>query len=491
MTAEALSDRGSAPVEAFPRHSSRGFLLGLSGLSFSAMLLAALIVCFCVPVTGRLSALLWTAPAWGSLTAVALVPLGGTGGKVVDWLPVGTSMLVRQMTGQTRFRRPAWRTRPAGTLALPGCSARLRLVADELTGAAMIHDPHARTLSAALRVSHGQFMMADPDEQTARTEGFAALGEGLASTGGIARFQVLMRSMADAGVGVRDHWTRARCPVADEVGLNYEQLLAQAGGWTERHETYLVIVLDLDKVKATVRSYGGGINGAAAVMRERMRAAEQLLAPAGLSNQGWLSPEELAVVIRGAYDPAMAEELQHRPELGDDLSDAGPMAVDARWTMLRTDSGAHKVLQITRWPRRQVSAGFLHSLVLVPGARMSFSLLFKPIPADRAERDAMHADSGEAAAASDRERIGRRNTSVHRREAQEAEQHLLDLDAGHSDQDFIGLVCVSAPDEESLDKAVEDVRAAITSAHCRARTMVAQQDAMFDAACLPLGLGVR
>ena len=57
--------------------------------------------------------------------------------------------------GQHRYRAHPMKPRPAGTLALPGDMARLRVLVDEVTGRAMVHDPYDGTLTAMLKVGHG------------------------------------------------------------------------------------------------------------------------------------------------------------------------------------------------------------------------------------------------------------------------------------------------------------------------------------------------
>lgn len=477
----------------FPRRSSRGVVLGLSGAAMGCVLLGAGIAVFSLPVTGSVTGLAVTLPVWGLLLVLGLVPMGTVGGRLIDWVPVGVSYITRRATGQHQYRRPVFRTRPAGTLALPGSRARLRLVVDERTGTALVHDPHKRTLAATCLVAHGQFMMSDGIEQTAKANGFAGLCSAVGEADGVIRLQVLERSMADSGVGVRSHWEQwdDKALQGAVVRTNYETLLRQSAMETENHESSITVVLDLERVKQAVKSYGGGLRGGAAVMRQRMRLVEDHLHDAGLTLRGWVSPTELAVIIRGAYDPGVAVRLQQHPEEADDLADAGPMAVDGGWTSMRTDSGWHKVLQITRWPRVRAQAGFLSSLVLLPGVKMSTSIIYKPIAADRAVRDAQRADTQEAEARRDRHKVGRRDTIINRRERAQAERHLADLDDGWIDMDHATLISVSAPTRKELDRAVEDVRSAVRRAKCACRTLVAQQDETFDAAALPLGLGVR
>ena len=156
----------------------------------------------------------------------------------------------------------------------------------------------------------------------------------------------------------------------------------------ERHEASITIVLDLEKVRKSVRAYGGGKTGAAALMRQRMSTLEQQLDSAGLTLRGWLTKDDLATIVRCAYDPAAATRLQAHPEQVEDLEDAGPMAVDPDWTQVRTDSGFHKVMRIAKWSREKSVIGFLEKVLLVPGTVVTASFIYSPVPSSKAVKDA-------------------------------------------------------------------------------------------------------
>jgi len=70
----------------------------------------------------------------------------------------------RKALGQHRYRTRPMKPRPAGTLALPGDMARLRVLVDEVTGSAMVHGPYDGTLTAVLKVGHGAFVQETCDQ---------------------------------------------------------------------------------------------------------------------------------------------------------------------------------------------------------------------------------------------------------------------------------------------------------------------------------------
>src|SRR5699024_12512103 len=73
-----------------------------------------------------------------------------------------------------------------------------------------------------------------------------------------------------------------------------------------------------------IRTAGGGLKGAAAVLRQEMSTLNAALRSADLAPSGWLSPGQVAVALRSAYDPAIAATLERHGEIGQSLATAGP-----------------------------------------------------------------------------------------------------------------------------------------------------------------------
>ncbi|UMG92229.1 hypothetical protein MF408_20310 [Nocardioides sp. TF02-7] len=98
-----------------------------------------------------LGAVVMTFPIILVFAVLGFVGVGGR--KIIEWAPIGAQWLWRSAGGQLLYRRRLVKPRPAGTLALPGDSARLRQWIDPETSAVMVHDPHAATLTAIVGVS--------------------------------------------------------------------------------------------------------------------------------------------------------------------------------------------------------------------------------------------------------------------------------------------------------------------------------------------------
>ena len=155
------------PVK-FSRLTRRGLILGLSLSQVIALAIAGLAFIGSLYAGGGMI-LAYTAPIWVTCLAITWVPIAGR--KAVEWLPVGAHWLWRVSVTQTIYRMRVVKPRPAGTLALPGDMASLRQYEDPVTGAVMVHHPHAATLTALLEVTHPAFVLLDPGEQERRVSG--------------------------------------------------------------------------------------------------------------------------------------------------------------------------------------------------------------------------------------------------------------------------------------------------------------------------------
>lgn len=482
MVTNSPSDYPLAPVQ-FSRLARRGIMLGLSLPQLIVLGIAVLTVVFSLYTADGMG-LAWTAPVWGTCALLAVIPAGGR--KVIEWVPILARWAARTYLGQLVYRRRVIKPRPAGTLALPGDAAPLREWEDPETGAAMVHDPHAQTLTAILGVSHPAFVLLDPGEQQRRVSGWGRVLAAACRSGRIARIQVSERTLPDSGTGLAEWWRTHGTDDGSWAATTYAELIERAGPAGERHATTISLALDMKAAARQIRTSGGGIRGAAAVLRQEMSTLTTALRAAELSSTGWLTPGEVAVVLRSAYDPAAAPALERHGDLGRDLATAGPVAVTETWDRLRSDSAHHAVLWITEWPRSQVYPGFLAPLVLSNGILRTLALHYTPVRADQAARDLRKKKTELISDAAQRRKIGQIDDAASSAELDDVLQQEADLTAGHGVLRVSGLVSVSAPTVDELDAAVAAVEQAAIQASCETRRLVGQQAQAFTAAALPL-----
>lgn len=471
-----------APVQ-FSRLTRRGILLGLS-LPRLIVVGVALLVFVGALYTAGGKGVAWTSPIWGTAALLAVVPAGGR--TVIEWVPIICRWLARTYLGQLVYRRRIIKPRPAGTLALPGDAASLREWEDPETGAAMIHDPHAQTLTAILGVSHPAFVLLDSGEQQRRVSGWGRVLASACRSGRIARIQVSERTLPDSGSGLVEWWRAHGSVDGSWAATTYAELIERAGPAGERHATTISVALDLKAASKQIRTSGGGIRGAAAVLRQEMTTLTTALRAADLTATGWLTSGEVAVVLRGAYDPAAAPALERHGALGRSLATAGPVAVSETWDRLRSDSAFHTVLWISEWPRSQVYPGFLAPLILSSGILRTLSLHYTPIRADQAARDLRKKKTELISDAAQRRKIGQVEDASAAAELGDVLHQEADLTAGHGVLRVSGLISICAPTTDALDTAVAAVEQAAIQASCETRRLVGQQAQAFIAAGLPL-----
>lgn len=483
MSTSKTSPGGELVPVKFSRLARRGVLLGLS---LSQLITLAIGV---LSIVGSLYAgggelIAYTAPVWLIAAALTWVPVAGR--PMVEWLPVGCWWLWRSTVSQLIYRRRIVAPRPAGTLALPGDMARLREYDDPETGAGMVHDPHAGTLTVVCEVTHPAFVLLDPAEQERRVSAWGRVLATICRSGRIAILQVLERTLPDSGTGLAEWWASHGTDDGSFASTTYRELIDRAGPAGERHSSTISLSLDMRSAARQIRTAGGGMRGAAAVLRQEMATLTAALRAADLTPSGWLSTGRIAVILRGAYDPAIAATLERHGQLGHDLATAGPVAVNESWSRLRTDSAHHAVLWVSEWPRSLVYPGFLSPVLLTSGIQRSFSLLCTPLRSDQAARDIRKKKVEHISDMAQRQRIGQIEDASQAAEYQDVLQQEADLTAGHGVLRYTGLIAVSAPTPAELDAAVAAIEQAAIQASCETRLLVGQQAAAFTAAALPL-----
>ncbi|WP_337006980.1 SCO6880 family protein [Microbacterium sp. LB12] len=470
------------PVK-FSRLTRRGVLLGLSVAQLVTLGIGGLTLIAAFYAGGGML-LAYTAPIWVLSAALTWIPVGGR--PVVEWLPVAFWWLWRVTGGQLLYRRGIVKPRPACTLALPGDVARLREYIDPETGACMIRDPHAATLTVVCDVTHPAFVLLDPGEQERRVTTWGRALATVCRSGRIATLQVLERTLPDSGTGLAEWWTTHGTPDGSWAADTYAELIERAGPAGERHATTISLSLDMKAAARQIRTAGGGIKGAAGVLRQEMSTLASALRSADLAPSGWLDAGQIAVILRSAYDPAVASALERHGQIGRDLATAGPVAVTETWGNLRTDSAHHAVLWISEWPRSLVYPGFTAPILLSTGIQRAVSLIYTPMRSDQAARDIRRKKVEYISDAAQRSRLGQIEDAAQTAEFQDVLQQEADLTAGHGVLRVTGLISVSAPTVDELEAAVAAITQAAIQSSCETRRLVGQQAAAFTAAALPL-----
>jgi len=468
----------------FGRRSTRGLLLGLSGARCLSAGSAIGVVVLGLVVGGGIG-LLASALLWVPLLAATYVTWQGR--AFCEWAPVVGHWTVRKMARQSEYRARVSVPRPAGTMALPGDAAALRFYEDPVSGACMVHDPHRRTFSVSVAVTHPAYVLLSSGDQQSRVTAWGRLLASLSRSGFCAAIQVLEATVPDPGTGVAGWFERCGTRDGGWADTNYATLLRQSSHGSSTHRTTITISLDMRRAAKAIREAGRGTKGAAAVLRGQMDALEHSLRAAELHHDGWLDAASLAVMVRQAYDPAST--VRHDSP-GATLCSAGPVAVSEHWSYLRHDSGFSTVLWISEWPRLDVSPNFLHSVVFAQGVRRSLSLVAHPLGANQALRQIRKEKTEAITDSAQKAKVGQIQDLSDHQEYEDVLTREQALIAGHGDMEFSGFVTVTAPSHDELVTAVSQIEQAIGQASCETRVVYGRQAQGFVVSALPFARSV-
>lgn len=472
----------ATPTVRFGRRSTRGLILG-----FSTPRVIALGAAGSAAIIGLVTAggygFIVAGIVWGPLVASALVRVAGR--PAVEWAGTAAHFHARTAADQLEYRsQHPGRPRPAGTLALVGDAASLRVYNDPVTGAAMVHDPHRSTLTAIIGVSHPAFVLLDPDERAQRVSRWGRLYAALAQSGTCAALQVLEATLPDPATGQAEWYAAHAVHDNSWADVEYRRLLDQARLAAGTHRTTISVALDMKVANRAIKAAGRGIDGAAAVLRGDMTTLADSLRSADLRAGEWLSEGELAAIIRAAYDPDTM--LDARSDPGANLAHAGPLAVSEHWEHLRHDSGFSTVLWISEWPRIDVPPDFLHHLIFAPGVRRTLSLVVHPLATDEALRQIRKEKTEAVADAAQKAKVGQIADLSDAQEYADLQARERSVVSGHTDVEFSGFVTVTAPTLEALEAARSVVTRAASQAACEVRPLYGRQLQGFVLAALPL-----
>ena len=466
------------PTVRFAGLPRRGLLLGLSGIRVACLGAAATVLVAGLFTAGGIG-LAATAPIWVGLAGLAMGRWHGR--PAVEAVPTAAHYLARRATGQTRYRARVDQPRPAGTLALPGDAAPLRFHLDPATGAAMVHDSHAQTLTAVALLRHPAYVLLAADEQARRVHGWGRALASVAATGTGTRIQVLETTLPDAGHGITEWWDTHGVHDGGWAAARYDELMARVVPTAATHRTLLAVSLDLRRSRPHSGHARRGIGGAAAFLRQEMTSLETGLRAADLTLARWLDETALAATLRTAYDPACGPDM-----IPEQLATAGPVAVDEHWDHVRHDTGHSAVLWISQWPRTDAPTYFLHALVFQPGIRKTLSLTLEPLPVEQAMRDIRKAKVEYVTDAAQKARIGALADLSDSQEYADVLDRERALLSGHADVRFTGLIAVTTRDRDELEAAVAEISRAAIQSGCDTRRLHGRQARAFASAALPL-----
>ncbi len=493
-----MPEPAASPTTAAPRRyrfaplDQTGWVLGLNAsqcLTLAGGLLAAGIT---LQATGSAAA----AALW-AVVALAVAFTRWQGRHAHEWIPPITGWLRVGRRGR-RWHMPLPELLGQRARALPPCLTGITLTeapTDQpgLRAHGMGIATNGPFASATLRVRGREFALLEPADQERLLDGWgSALAAFARERSPIVRVSwsewAAPATLDDHLAFVHEHHPD---PTRPDIA-NYLDLVRAAGPMTTTHEALITLTLDRRRL---VDVHGDLHTRVHDTLTEEIRLLAARLERAHLHVDGPLSGAQLAGITRRRLDPAAASTTLTAGEEGASLGEqAGivaptrwaPLAMATDWHHVHADGAWHRSYWIREWPRLDVRADWLTSVVLHPGGSRTLTVVYEPVAPSRSrrmvDRDATRLASDE----DQRTRHGFRIRAQHRRAEQDVLQREAELVNGYAELTYAGFLTITAPDLETLRRQARDWEQACTGAGIELRALDGQHD-LAVALTLPLG----
>ncbi len=490
------------------------FMFGMSARR-TAMLGGGILCAIWPLASSRAAAGIVTWPLAVVLVALAFLRLSGR--TVDEWVVAFVSFSLLRARGQNKFLSGPFAPRAKAAtgdetprMDLPGILAPLTILEAKVDGdapMAIVHHRIDRTYTAVARIRFPGLGLVDSSRRDQRVAGWGGLLSSLCTEGSpIIRVQALQRLVPESGAALHrwhaDHLAEQAPPAAVEIT---KSLLATATLATSQREAYLAFTLDPSRAVSAIKGAGGGTSGAATVLVRHLRALTSAISSADLQVEGWLSPRDLAEVLRTVLRPALRTHAGGTPRQRHDRRRPGP-GLEQRTRGLpaagRTGGrgGAPHALRARRRPVGDVLGGRVAQEPCVLHRSRAASRGGGPSPyvlhahgaaqPRAAEREVMRERTSRHVAVSMRHKTGQivpehERAALQRAEAQDAERA-----AGHGLVRYTGYCTVTVTDPADLEDACAALEADASNAHIEVERMYLAQDVGFAVSALPLGMGL-
>jgi uncharacterized membrane protein YeaQ/YmgE (transglycosylase-associated protein family) len=460
----------------------------LGGVVIAVLLVGAGVVTAFWPIAGR------TGEQW--LPVVVRWGWAGATGhrvQVASGPSTGATVAVDGRTGSIRSQKgeppPA-----APTSVFEG----LHLVAsggvDNVgSGAGVIVDDRARTVTAVLALLGHSFALLGPVDQDGRVAAWARVLASLAREGSaVHRLQWVETCLPDDGSAVRSHLDNHGVLADDAPAAHsYRALLDESSPVTRRHRVLVAVSVHRGRSARAVRTAGGGLTGALDVLAREVAAVRTTLESVDIGVDRVLDRAGLSSMMTEALGPAPDGSGAPAGGVTSGRVAGGvpwPMGIEAGWDVVRTDGAWHATYWVAEWPRVDVQPDFLGPLLFAP-LRRTLSVVMEPVDPARAARQVAQARTAGLADGELRRRNGFLTSARHTRERQSVDERDVELADGHAQFRFSGYLGVTADTPAELEAACAALEQAAGQARLEVRRLYGQQDVAL-LCLLPLGRGL-
>jgi len=423
------------------------------------------------------------------VVAVGMAPLmvrvnGRTGAQA---MAARVAWWVGRRAGQDLYRSGPLSAVPQGTTRLPGLLApSVMLAAQDAYGRpfGLIKLPWPHHYTAVLRCTADGAALVDAAQIDVWVANWGGWLAALAHEPGIAGVSVTIETAPDSGQRLRSEVDRLVQPGAPALAA---QVLRQAAASYPAGSAQVITRLAITWGPAMVSGRRDDTSIAAEI-GNRLPGLAEGLARTGAGAAVPMTAEALAEMVRVAYDPACAQDVDAARETGSTgitWAGAGPVAAQEFWGCLRHDSGVSVSWCMEEAPRGTVLSGVLAQLVSphpqLPRKRVT--LIYRPHNPGEAAR-IVDSDVRDAVFnATKNPRAKARATADLRAAEQAADEEA----SGAGVVRFSMLVTVTVPAGAQLGATEAVVRNLAATARIRLRRAYGSQSAAFAAG---LGVGV-
>lgn len=407
----------------------------------------------------------------------------------------------RRLRASNRWYRPVALVADGGQpAALPPALAGIDLFEVDVdwpaighTGAlGIVRDRTAGTVTAVVRVcGDGQFGLIDPAGQDMRIDEWGAAISGFARE----HSPVARVTFHDwtSPVPIRDSVARLEAQWADEAEhaarAGYLQLLRDTTATVVDHDVLVEVTVDLARLSKTKAE--SSLSVGLRIVAEQTRLFANRLNTSGLRVVDVLSASAVVTAMRVRSDPTIVE---HLATLNTSLAAAtgsaaptfGPMHVDDRLGSIVVDGAWHRSWWFARWPRREVAASWLDSLMFESGCTRTFTCVFEPVAPSQSDSDVDRERTRREANIETRRRKGFIIRRAEEKAVGEVEAREVELAAGYAECLYTGLLTLTAQSEELLAAQSADLEQVAANAGIELQPLWGRQGDGWVAS-LPLG----
>ncbi len=466
--------------------------LGLFGLSSAG----TVVVLACVVIPLIFGAISLRA---GLIAAVPAAVVAGATLARVDGVTLGQVVQRRfrwwwgTLRGYGTFRSGAV-VEHARAWSLPGpLAATCLLTATDGRGQnyGLIWDRRTGFLTATLRCAAASTWLVDGEDADAWVSNWHSWLAGLGYSPVIRWVSVTVDTAPEPGTTLQEHvlpQLDPRCP--SDVNALMREVVARSPAAAADVETRVSITFDPGR---SAQRHGDPDDKVAEVGRI-LTGLESALGSCGVTVLGKATAEELAAVVRGAFDPACRGEVERllasppeRRGQALEWADASPAAAEEAWDRYRHDSGVSVSWGWHEPPRQQVTSGVLTRLLSPGRYGKRVTILYRALSAGESAR--ILEEQVNAAAFRDAYRRSQKRDET----ARDAADRIRAQQAAREEAQGAGVVLMSmyltatVNDERELPAAFADIEARAEQSKIRVRRLFGSQAAGF-AATLPAGV---